>query len=175
MPGYWLAMNTNNSTEVLPGVQTTEPVYGLPATWITEVERKNAEVAGYTVVDPPSVLVTHFSETIKRHCHQILSRQDVQVLLDNLKENNPALVNELVPSQSERGTGAARATKSFGRGRFHPQPRGHPRARGRFCGRPSKNPDELSEQARKAIGAQVVKPYLDDRDQSPRHHARSLA
>ena len=82
MPGYSLAMNTNNSTEVLPGVQTTEPVFGLPATWITDVERKNAEVSGYTVVDPASVLVTHFSETIKRHCHQILSRQDVQVLLD---------------------------------------------------------------------------------------------
>jgi flagellar biosynthesis protein FlhA len=98
MPGYWLAMNTNNSTDVLPGVQTTEPCFGLPAVWITEVERKNAEVVGYTVVNPADVLVTHFSETIKRHCHQILSRQDVQVLLDNLKENNPALVNELVPT-----------------------------------------------------------------------------
>ena len=84
MPGYWLAMNTNNSTEVLPGVQTVEPVFGLDAVWITEVERKNAEVAGYTVVDAASVLVTHFSETIKRHCHQILSRQDVQVLLGAL-------------------------------------------------------------------------------------------
>jgi flagellar biosynthesis component FlhA len=76
-----------------------EPVFHLPATWITDVERKNAEVAGFTVVDAASVLVTHLSETIKRNCHEILSRQDVQMLLDNLKQTHPTVVNELIPAQ----------------------------------------------------------------------------
>jgi flagellar biosynthesis protein FlhA len=73
---------------VLKGMPTVEPVFKLPATWITEAERKNAEASGYTVVDAPSVLVTHLSETVKRNCHEILSRQDVQNLLDNLKTTN---------------------------------------------------------------------------------------
>ena len=161
MPGYWLAMNTNNSTEVLPGVQTTEPVYGLPATWITEVERKNAEVAGYTVVDPASVLVTHFSETIKRHCHQILSRQDVQVLLDNLKENNPALVNELVPSLLNVGQ-VQRVLQNLLAEGVSIRNLVSVLERVADYAETTKNPDELSEHARKAIGAQVVKPYLDE-------------
>ena len=163
MPGYWLAMNTNNSTEVLPGVQTTEPVYGLPATWITEVERKNAEVAGYTVVDPASVLVTHFSETIKRHCHQILSRQDVQVLLDNLKENNPALVNELVPALLSVGQ-VQRVLQNLLAEGVSIRNLVSVLERVADYAETTKNPDELSEHARKAIGAQVVKPYLDGRD-----------
>ena len=161
MPGYWLAMNTNNSTEVLPGVQTTEPVYGLPATWITEVERKNAEVAGYTVVDPASVLVTHFSETVRRHCHQILSRQDVQVLLDNLKEDNPALVNELVPGLLSVGQVQRVLQNLLSEGVPIRNLVGVLERVADFA-ETTKNPDELAEQARKAIGAQVVKPYLDD-------------
>ena len=161
MPGYSLAMNTNNSTEVLPGVQTTEPVFGLPATWITEVERKNAEMAGYTVVDPASVLVTHFSETIKRHCHQILSRQDVQVLLDNLKENNPALVNELVPALLSVGQVQRVLQNLLSEGVSIRNLVGVLERVADYAAT-TKNPDELSEQARKSIGAQVVKPYLDD-------------
>ena len=161
MPGYWLAMNTNNSTEVLPGVQTTEPVYGLPATWITEVERKNAEVAGYTVVDPASVLVTHFSETVRRHCHQILSRQDVQVLLDNLKEDNPALVNELVPGLLSVGQVQRVLQNLLSEGVPIRNLVGVLERVADFA-ETTKHPDELAEQARKAIGAQGVKPYLDE-------------
>ena len=166
MPGYSLAMNTNNSTEVLPGVQTAEPVFGLPATWITEVERKNAEMAGYTVVDPASVLVTHFSETIKRHCHQILSRQDVQVLLDNLKENNPALVNELVPTLLSVGQVQRILQNLLSEGVSIRNLVGILERVADYAAT-TKNPDELSEQARKAIGAQVVKPYLDNNNNLP--------
>src|SRR5688500_9331771 len=92
-------MNASNSKVVLKGVPTTEPVFQLPATWITDAERKNAELAGYTVVDAASVLVTHLSETVKRNCHEIFSRQDVQTLLDNLKQTHPTVVNELIPAQ----------------------------------------------------------------------------
>ncbi|MBC8127290.1 MAG: FHIPEP family type III secretion protein, partial [Gloeobacteraceae cyanobacterium ES-bin-144] len=99
MAGYWLAMNASNSKVALKGIPTTEPVFQLPATWITDAERKNAELAGYTVVDAASVLVTHLSETVKRHCHEIFSRQDVQSLLDNLKQTHATVVNELVPAQ----------------------------------------------------------------------------
>ena len=166
MPGYWLAMNTNNSTEVLPGVQTTEPVFGLPATWITEVERKNAEVAGYTVVDPASVLVTHFSETIKRSCHQILSRQDVQVLLDNLKEDHPALVNELVPNLLSVGQVQRVLQNLLAEGVSIRNMVGILERVSDYAAT-TKNPDELSEQARRAIGVQVVKPYLDESGNLP--------
>ncbi len=166
MPGYWLAMNTNNSTEVLPGVQTTEPVFGLPATWITDVERKNAEMAGYTVVDAASVLVTHFSETIKRHCHQILSRQDVQVLLDNLKENNPALVNELVPNLLSVGQVQRVLQNLLAEGVSIRNLVGILERVSDYAAT-TKNPDELSEQARKSIGAEVVKPYLDPQGNLP--------
>ena len=161
MPGYWLAMNTNNSTEVLPGVQTVEPVFGLDAVWITEVERKNAEVAGYTVVDAASVLVTHFSETIKRHCHQILSRQDVQVLLDNLKEQNPALINELVPSLLTVGQVQRVLQNLLSEGVAIRNLVGILERVADYAST-TKNCDELSEQARRAIGAQIVKQYADE-------------
>jgi flagellar biosynthesis protein FlhA len=166
MPGYWLAMNTNNSTEVLPGVQTTEPVFGLPATWITDVERKNAEVSGYTVVDPASVLVTHFSETIKRSCHQILSRQDVQVLLDNLKEDHPALVNELVPNLLSVGQVQRVLQNLLAEGVSIRNMVGILERVSDYAAT-TKNPDELSEHARRSIGVQVVKPYLDESGNLP--------
>ena len=74
-------------------------MFKLPATWITDVERKNAEISGYTVVDAGSVLVTHLSETVRRNAHEILSRQDVQTLLDTLKQTHPTVVSELIPAQ----------------------------------------------------------------------------
>jgi flagellar biosynthesis protein FlhA len=97
MPGRWLAMNVTNSNVRLRGVPTREPVFNLEATWIAEEERKTAEVNGFTVVDAPSVLVTHLSEMLKGVAHHLLGRQDVQILVDHLKETNPALVSELLP------------------------------------------------------------------------------
>ena len=98
MPGQWLAMNATNTKTTLKGIPTVEPVFQLPATWVSAVERKSAETAGYTVVDAASVLVTHLAETVRRRGHEILTRQDVQALLDNLKKTQPAVVNELVPA-----------------------------------------------------------------------------
>jgi flagellar biosynthesis protein FlhA len=97
MPGRWLAMNVTNSNVRLRGVPTHEPVFNLDATWIAEEERKTAEINGFTVVDAPSVLVTHLSEALKGAAHHLLGRQDVQVLVDHLKESHPALVSELLP------------------------------------------------------------------------------
>jgi flagellar biosynthesis protein FlhA len=161
MPGYWLAMNASNSKNALKGIPTTEPVFQLPATWITDAERKNAELAGYTVVDASSVLVTHLSETVKRFCHEILSRQDVQNLLDNLKQTHSTVVNELIPAQLTvgqvqrilqnllaEGISIRNLSSILERVGDHAQI--------------TKNPDELSEYARRALGAQIVRNYQQD-------------
>jgi flagellar biosynthesis protein FlhA len=97
MPGRSMAMNVSGSTVRLRGVPTREPVFNLEATWIAEDEKKTAELNGYTVVDPSSVMITHLSETLKSVAHLLLSRQDVQTLIDHVKEGQPALVAELLP------------------------------------------------------------------------------
>jgi flagellar biosynthesis protein FlhA len=158
MPGHWLAMNATNSKVALKGMPTVEPVYQLPATWVTSVERKNAEIAGYTVVDAPSVLVTHLSESIRRHCHEILTRQDVQVLLDNLKQTNPAVVNELIPTQLSIGQVQRILQNLLAEGISIRNLAGILEKVGDYAAF-TKNPDELSEHARKALGAQFTKPF----------------
>jgi len=97
LAGRWMAMNVAGSTVRLRGVPTREPVFNLEATWIDEAEKKTAELNGYTVVDPSSVMITHLSETLKSIAHLLLGRQDVQSLIDHIKEANPALVAELLP------------------------------------------------------------------------------
>ena len=94
----FLAMNSGLATEEIEGVDTVEPAFGLPARWVAASEKQRAELAGYTVVDPPSVLTTHLAELIRRHAPELLSRQDVQTLLTNLKEEYPTVVEELVPA-----------------------------------------------------------------------------
>jgi len=94
---HYMAMNVGLAIEEISGIPTTEPVFGLPAVWITEDQKERAEMAGYTVFDASSVIATHLTEVIKAHASDILTRQDTQVLLDNLKEESPAVVIELVP------------------------------------------------------------------------------
>jgi flagellar biosynthesis protein FlhA len=97
-PGQLLAMDPGSATEQIHGVDTVEPAFGLPAKWIAEVQRTDAEIAGYTVVDALTVLVTHVSEVVRKHAPDIITRQDVQVLVQNLKAQSPAVVDELIPS-----------------------------------------------------------------------------
>ena len=80
----------------IQGQKTTEPVYGLPALWITQANKEAAELAGYTVIDPESVLITHLSETLQRHAHELVTRDDVQKLVDRLRQTQPSLVGEVV-------------------------------------------------------------------------------
>ena len=94
---HFMAMNPGTAEDEIDGIPTTEPAFGLPAIWISEAQRDRAEMLGYTVVDPPSVIATHMTEIIKRHAHELLGRQDVQTLLDNVKTSYPAIVDELVP------------------------------------------------------------------------------
>jgi flagellar biosynthesis protein FlhA len=158
MPAHWLAMNATNSKTALKGIPTVEPVFQLPATWVASVERKSAEVAGYTVVDAPSVLVTHLSETIRHHCHEILTRQDVQLLLDNLKQTHPAVVNELIPAQLSVGQLQRILQNLLAEGISIRNLAGILEKVGDFAAF-TKNPDELSEHARRALGSQLTKPF----------------
>ncbi len=97
MAGRWMAMNVAGGGVPLRGLPTREPVFKLEATWVDEAEKKTAELNGYTVVDPSSVLITHLAETLKSQAHFLLGRQEVQSLLDHLKASQPALVAELLP------------------------------------------------------------------------------
>lgn len=98
IPNYYLAMDPGIVTQPVEGIPTTEPAFGLPALWITEAQRDEAEIAGYTVVDPPSVLATHLTEVIKSHAYELLGRQEVQSLINNIKEEYSVVVNELIPN-----------------------------------------------------------------------------
>ena len=92
-----MAMNRGYVVEEITGIPTVEPSFHLPAIWITEGQRERAESLGYTVVDPPSIIATHLTEVVRSHIAELLTRQDTQNLINNLKENNPTLVEELVP------------------------------------------------------------------------------
>lgn len=94
---HYMAMNPGFVEEEITGIPTFEPSFHLPATWITEGQRERAESVGYTVVDPPSIIATHLTEIIRQYIAELLTRQDVQNLVNNLKESNPSLVEELVP------------------------------------------------------------------------------
>jgi len=95
---HYLAMSPGYDDESVVGIPTTEPAFGLPALWIADNMREQAEFAGYTVVDPPSVVATHLTEVLRRHANELLGRQETKALIDSLRENYPALVDELVPN-----------------------------------------------------------------------------
>ena len=95
---HYLALAPDGVTEEIDGIETTEPAFGIPAKWFSEDKRIKAELAGYTLIDPTSVIITHLSEIIKRHAHELLTRQEVNTLLENLKKVNAVLVNDLIPS-----------------------------------------------------------------------------
>lgn len=95
---YYLALDPGNLTGTIDGIETIEPAYGIPSKWITPDKKELAEIYGYTVIDPLSVVITHLSETVKRHAHELLSRQDVNQILDNVRKYNATLVDDVVPN-----------------------------------------------------------------------------
>ena len=98
MMGRILAMNPGTTDREIDGINTTEPTFGLPAVWVPSSKKQEAQMAGYTVVDPATVITTHIKETIKRHAHEIMGRQETQALLEKFKETNPKVVEELIPN-----------------------------------------------------------------------------
>lgn len=104
MPGHFMAMDPGIVTETIKGIPTKEPAFGLDALWVTEDKKERAQMAGYTVVDCTTVIATHISEIIKQHAHEMIGRQEVQNLLDNLAKTYPKLVEEIVPTVISLGT-----------------------------------------------------------------------
>ena len=100
-PNMFLAMDAGNVQTKVEGIKTTEPVYGLPALWIAPADKEQAEINGYTVIDPESVFITHLSETLKKHASELLTREDVQLLVDRLRKTQPSLVGEVVGTNGE--------------------------------------------------------------------------
>lgn len=103
MPGHYLAINSEGVEETISGIETVEPTFGLPALWITKKQREKAELLGYTTIDPPSVITTHLIEVIKNHASELMDRQQVQMLVDNLAKQQPTLVEEVVPKMFTYG------------------------------------------------------------------------
>ena len=103
MTGRLLAMSPGKTEKEISGVKTQEPTFGLPSIWINTSAKQEAQMAGYTVVDPATVITTHIKETIKRNAQELLGRQEVQTLLDKFKETNPKVVEELVPNLMSLG------------------------------------------------------------------------
>ncbi|MBE6838359.1 MAG: flagellar biosynthesis protein FlhA [Ruminococcus sp.] len=95
---HYLALDSGNVTQQIDGIDTIEPAFHIPAKWVSEDKRVMADIAGYTLIDPTSVMITHLSEVIKEHAHELLSRQDVKTMLDKLKETNPSIVEDVIPN-----------------------------------------------------------------------------
>ncbi len=95
---HYLALDSGSVTREVDGIDTVEPAFNIPAKWISEQNKLRAEIAGYTLIDPTSVIITHLSEIIKTYSHELLSRQDVKTMLDKLKQTNPTIVEDIVPS-----------------------------------------------------------------------------
>jgi flagellar biosynthesis protein FlhA len=158
IPNRWLAMNVSGSLITLKGVPTREPVFGIEAVWISEEEKRTAEINGYSVVDAVSVLITHLAETLKQVAHLIISRQEVQSLIDRVKETNPSLVAELLPDLVNLGI-IQRVLQNLLR-------EGVPiknlplilEAIADYA-TVTKNPDELSEQVRRRLGTYFISQY----------------
>jgi len=98
MADHFLAIDSGMVQKPIAGQETKEPAFGLPARWITPTQKDDAEAAGYTVADPRSVLITHLTETLKKHAPEILTREDVRAMVDHLKEHSPTVVEELIPN-----------------------------------------------------------------------------
>lgn len=98
MLDHYLAMSPGIDDENVEGIATVEPAFGMPALWVNEEMKEEAEMAGYAIVDPPSVVSTHLTEVIKRHAHELIGRQEVKSLIENMRETSPAVIEELIPN-----------------------------------------------------------------------------
>jgi flagellar biosynthesis protein FlhA len=160
MPGHHLAMDPGDAMGRLPGVPTTEPAFGLPAVWIAESSRAEAEALGWTVVDGESVVVTHLTETIRTHAADLLTRQETRGLLDRLKEVNAAVVDEVVPDVLSVGE-LQRILQALLREGVSIRDLGAIVEAVGDKARLTRDPAMLAEYARQALGRTIVAPNLD--------------
>jgi flagellar biosynthesis protein FlhA len=161
MAGHLLAMDPGDAVGKLQGIPTTEPAFGLPAIWIHQSMHAEAESYGYTVVDGESVIVTHLTETIRAHASQLLTRQDVRQLLDQLKATNEAVVNEVIPDVLTLGEVQRVLQGLLAEGVSIRDLGAIVEAVGDKA-RLTRDPSLLAEYARQALGRAITAPYLDE-------------
>jgi flagellar biosynthesis protein FlhA len=162
MPGHLLAMDPGDAAGGLQGIPTTEPAFGLPATWVHESARAEAETLGYTVVDAESVIVTHLTEMIRDHAAELLTRQDVKALLEQLKDTNAAVVEEVVPELLSLGE-IQRVLQSLLTEGIAIRDLGTIVEAIGDKARITRDTSLLSEYARQALGRAITAPHLDER------------
>jgi flagellar biosynthesis protein FlhA len=160
MAGHQLALDPGDAVGQLDGIPTQDPAYGMAAVWITDAGRAEAEALGYTVVDAESVVVTHLTETIRRHTADLLTRQDVRTLLDTLKEHNAAVVDEVIPDLLSVGE-LQRVLQALLREGVSIRDLGAVVEAAGDRARVTRDPELLAEYARQALGRTIVSPYLD--------------
>jgi flagellar biosynthesis protein FlhA len=160
LPGHQLAMDPGDAVGQLPGVPTTEPAFGLPAVWVADQSRAEAEALGYTVVDAESIVVTHLTETIRGHAHELLTRQETKQLLDQLKETNAAVVEEVVPDVLTIGE-IQRVLQALLREGVSIRDLGAVVEAAGDKARITRDPTLLAEYARQALGRAITAPHLD--------------
>jgi len=163
-PGHFLAMNPANVKDTLPGIKTKEPTYGLDAVWINEGWRDRAEAMGFTVVDAATVLVTNLMEVLRSNAHEILGRQEVQVLIDHLRPNYPAVVDELVPNLMTLGE-VQQVLKSLLRERVPIRDMVTILETLSNYARSIKDTEVLTEQVRTALGSAICQQFQNDKNQ----------
>jgi flagellar biosynthesis protein FlhA len=161
IPGHRLAMDPGDAVPGLTGIPTTEPAFGLPAVWIDDTARGEAEALGYTVVDGESVIVTHLTETIRRHADELLTRQEAKKLLDGLKEQNPAAVDDVVPDKLGIGE-VQRALQHLLREGVSIRDLGTILEAIGDRAQLTREPAQLAEAARQALGRSITSGYLDE-------------
>jgi flagellar biosynthesis protein FlhA len=161
LAGHQLALDPGDAVGQLSGIPTTEPAFGLPAVWIADAGRAEAEALGYTVVDAESVIVTHLTETIRHHVADLLTRQDVRALLDGLKEVNAAVVEEVVPDLLSVGE-VQRVLQALLREGVSIRDLGAIVEAVGDRARVTRDPALLAEYARQALARAIVSPHLDE-------------
>jgi len=160
MTHHLLAMGTGSTDQALQGIEMKEPVFGLPAIWISASEKDHAEMLGYTVVDPLSVLTTHLTEVVKRHAAELVGRQEVRKLLDNLRNDFPALVDDLIPNVLTVGD-VQRVLQNLLRERVSILDLPAILEAIGYKGQTVKDPDTLSEYARQALARSLCNQYRE--------------
>jgi len=169
MAAHQLALDPGDAVGQLPGIPTTEPAFGIPATWIADPQRAEAEALGYTVVDRESVIVTHLTEAIRANAHELLTRQETRELLDRLKESNAAVVDEVVPDVLSLGE-IQRVLQSLLREGVSIRDLGTIIEAIGDKARLTRDPGVLAEYARQALGRTITAPHLD-----PERNLRAIA
>jgi flagellar biosynthesis protein FlhA len=164
MIDHYLIMNPGNIMEQIPGIETTEPAFGLPAIWITESQRARAEELGYTIVEPASVLATHLTETIHAHAHELLGRQEVNELIENIRKTSPVVVEELIPGVLNLGD-MQKVLRNLLKERVPIRNLEIILEVLADFGRRIKDPVVLTEHARQALGRTICAEYMDDKGQ----------